>query len=668
MTATTTTTEGAAQDARVRALAHELRIAVRILNREVSDLVLADNGPAPAWTDFDRVYLNRSQLPQDVRTPRDIAVFVGAALHELGHTIFSPRPGAPLYERLASAQTLAPSGLMGTLNLVEDQRQERAIIGRFSPTRGYLSALVVDLILSGNAADTSWPLVCGRTWLPKAARAASRASWVEAFGEQSAREVARLVGAFQRLTDVGDADHLAAAQHVIDLHALLADSAMPTDGCGSGVDSNRKGENVPTPDEGPETADDADEDLSGDDDADGDGNGAPTADEDADDEGADDGDTNGAGSGEGDDEGDADDDATGNAADADDVDGDADEGKTSNGDDADDEDGEGSESDAPSTGSGEGSPDDDTTPTTTGNAPTADDVAKALDDAVSDVLSDDDVAQELSEYADAVDRASGGADLPERVADNGYRSDVDERIAVVAERLADVLGDLRADADSSWLRGTDRGRINVPRLYDPTGGLDPSRLFDQFTPDTLDATSVEAVVIVDVSGSMYGSEAALSDAVHAIHVAADRAEVALTVLGFGAYTHTIIDRSERPSGVVNIQCREDYTKPLESLRAAYDVLRASEAAHKVALIMSDGDWQRSERDDSEAIIGAMRADGMQTLSAFYQTGYVGGHDETMLRDLYAHGAETFAVMNDLGTLVDMFGDVVQRLMAEGAMR
>ena len=108
-------------------------------------------------------------LPEGLITREDIAVWVGAAMHELGHTLFTPRADTDLYRRLEAAAA-AVAGIMPVFNAVEDQRQERAIISRFAPMRGYLAAAAIRLILSNGEAGASWPLIAGRTWLPVEAR------------------------------------------------------------------------------------------------------------------------------------------------------------------------------------------------------------------------------------------------------------------------------------------------------------------------------------------------------------------------------------------------------------------------------------------------------------------------------------------------------------------
>ena len=253
-----THTQSIAEDVRVGALARELRIATKILNRDVADLKVIRYGPAPVWTDYADITLNRGMLPP-VTGAESIAVWVGAAMHELGHTLFTPRPGSDLHTRLKSASAAHP-GIFKTFNIAEDQRQERAIIARFAPMRGYLTAIVVTLILGegGNPA-TAWPLVAGRVWIAADARAEVRNAWRAQFGEHSAARIAALIGEYQTLRDPATKDAHRAARVLVELDRELANAAGEMSGCGA--PSSHRGESIETPESDAPTAADADADL-----------------------------------------------------------------------------------------------------------------------------------------------------------------------------------------------------------------------------------------------------------------------------------------------------------------------------------------------------------------------------------------------------------------------
>ena len=619
------TTQRVAHDLRLGALARELRIASKILNRDVTDLVIAEGGPAPAWTDLSKITLNRAMLPYHVDTPEGVATWVGAAMHELGHTLFTPRPGCELHARLDAAAKTLP-GVRLTYNLVEDPRQERAVISRFAPMRGYLTAMAVDLILTGGKPETAWPLVCGRTWLPREARAMVRAAWVAQRGEASAAQVAALVGEYQDLTDPAHGvQALTAARVIVELTELLAQQpdrpgdpgGDPGDGQGEGGDpvegdpqddgeprgcnapDERDGESIPTPEvSNVPNAADADEDLT-DDEAEGEAEGE------ADDEA---GDPQGTGEGTGEGEGEGD--------------------------------------------PAEGASDTAGTDPDAVAAPTRKELKEALEDAAAEVLAEPDVARDLGEYKAAVDDVIDP--LGSEVEQAAKFIEPDLAAQMVRDSLGDVLRDLHAEALPGWERGTSSGRVNVRRLNAPA--LRTGTLFDRFTPDALRDTSMALAVAVDVSNSMQNQEGNMTRAVWAIRHAADDGHVDLRVIGFGARSRVLATSDDRPTEMMpEVSCRDGSTLPVDAVEASYAWLRQAQAAHRVFLILSDGAWG-GDVARAEAMIDLMTEEGMETLS-------LGFGPSPKARD--PHHATRFLHLDTLADLPVLVGEMVEARMRDG---
>src|SRR5215472_12484668 len=190
---------------RLSRLGRELRLTDQILAIDVTTVTIVESGPAPAWTslDGDQISFSLRHMPLPLSRV-DIMVWLGTNAHELGHSLFSPRKDSVLMQRLMEADRLFIKGVMQLHNIVEDQREERLLIAKFRPWSNYLvAALGHHLKVRGPGA---WLLMAGRTWLSDQVRQSARTLFVQERGESTAKDVARLVGEYQRLTDPGDTE------------------------------------------------------------------------------------------------------------------------------------------------------------------------------------------------------------------------------------------------------------------------------------------------------------------------------------------------------------------------------------------------------------------------------------------------------------------------------
>ena len=204
--------------------------------------------PAPAWTDGEHIWLNANVLPQIAAglTDAELAVWLGSNHHELGHTLYSPRSSSTLIKAIKDLETSGLyKGLRRVENIVEDQRQERLVIARFRTWRTYLTAAAGYIVVEGLGGRMTpsigeiWPWIVGRTWLPADVRAKAKAGW-----PGDGDELARLVGAYQRLADPGEADSQDALQLLVDIRQCLIDGGEDLDNLPEGCGKGKPGEDL----------------------------------------------------------------------------------------------------------------------------------------------------------------------------------------------------------------------------------------------------------------------------------------------------------------------------------------------------------------------------------------------------------------------------------------
>jgi hypothetical protein len=487
----------------------------------------------------------------------EVAVWLGTNAHELGHVLYSPRAESALMQRIIAANSTVRPGIAQLANVVEDQRQERLLLARFAPWRGYLVAALAHHLSTGD--DGAWLLLCGRTWLPDDVRAKARARFAAVLGDQATATVARIVGEYQLLADPGDGDADEAWALLDELFALVPPEVTPTGPVctviqGGDPDTSTPGKAVPA------TADEADRRLSADDDAD-------------------DGD-------QGDDD-DAVDGRDGDAADSDDGGRQASDQSSGTG--------------SPEKGSSEGK----------GDPPKG--VAEALRDAAGDALDDADVADDLDRVVETLDVPAATSGASGDSAPGEFR-EADDSARRLEVEVTDALIELKDAVEPGWVRRTDSGRFNVRRwAFDPHAELDD--VFDRYEPGHLEAAEFDVVVLVDVSSSMSRAVWKVAEATWAIRRAVDALEGRCTVLTYNDLAHGVLAAGERPDGRVFTPQAWGGTNPHSALVEAYRLMTDSQATNRVVLILTDGDWEA--KIDNDAVIASLNRAGVLTALAGY---------------------------------------------------
>jgi hypothetical protein len=553
---------------RLARLGRELRLTDQILSLDLDTLSIVDKGPAPAWTTLegDHISFAMDKMPLP-KGAIDVAVWLGTNAHELGHVLFSPRRWSPLMQRVIEGDKVYMPGLAQLHNILEDQRQERLILGRFAPWRAYLIAALGHHIVAND--DSAWLLLCGRTWLPEEIRQQSKARFVIAYNETVADEVALIVGDYQRLTDPGDIESDDAWELLTRLHNLLP--SMPRlPGTGCQVMEGGEPDTDPQSGEGiPQTADEADEEGE---------------------------------SGEGDQEGNG-------------QDGETDSPSKGSGNDQ----GEGDESSSDQTGQG----------TSGGNDPppkvTPKDMRRSLTNAAGKQLeSDKEAKDDLDKVFDALRNGSAGGDIDGDFAEGEYIEATDQA-RMLHHEVGDALLELKDASEPGWVKRTDSGRLKVSRLINPN--IDQDEWFDRYDPGQLDASQMEVVVLLDVSGSMLGSTFALSEATWAIRQAVDDLEGSCAVLTYSSGEPRVMARpGDRPDGRMFKLEAWGSTEPKLALDEAHRLLANSQARNRLLVILTDGRWhERYDRPGrNDQMIDAINSAGVITTIALL--GSVAGTD------------------------------------------
>jgi len=145
--------------------------ADRVLTGDPLIVNVMPDGPAPAWSDGSAIYINQQEITDmDLETLTQVT---GLNYHELAHHFYTPRKGTELIKWVLQ------NDYMEATNMLEDQRIETLLIARYPAVAPYLVGTVARWL--GETPDDVagiYPLVRGRKYLPVEIREAYRDQFI----------------------------------------------------------------------------------------------------------------------------------------------------------------------------------------------------------------------------------------------------------------------------------------------------------------------------------------------------------------------------------------------------------------------------------------------------------------------------------------------------------
>ena len=219
-----------------------------------------------------------------------------------------------------------------------------------------------------------------------------------------------------------------------------------------------------------------------------------------------------------------------------------------------------------------------------------------------------------------------------------------------AEAFASELRRLRADFDPAWHRRVDTGRINPSRWEQ---GCEFDEAFDRYENGRADATDIEAVVLLDVSGSMGSQIRQASESMWAIKKALDVINATTSVVGYSDSDMMIYRPDERAGDRMTYVGVHGGTNPTKSLQYAQGLLANSNRAIKLLIVITDGEWDSSSLEKSEQSIREMRDGGVLTSLAWL------ANYNLDLQEKNLHGAEIVSHVRNASDLVHLGRSLVQ---------
>jgi hypothetical protein len=616
-----------------------------LTSRKINVHVVDDKSKnSPAWSGASDVYFNLNEV-RDEFDSQSLLSLQGLNFHELAHVRYTPRNGSEI------CRWVIEEDKWQAFNALEDQRIEGLLVSRFPSIVNWLTATVLDyLVREPKALTTLFALVRGRRYLPVEVRALARENYAN---QNDITELCDVVDSYRTLLFPEDTE--VAKDLITRYHNLLQNLPLiPQDGGnGSGegegatvevriYDPNghadRPTQGLESSHSRPASKEEQKQDrdnLSNTDKQDEAEVVKPKPDvvinvvkEDTT---------------PSNDDSDSSSDSDSDSSD------DSDSDSTANG---------GADSDLDSDDFDDSDDDFDSDSSGKGWSDTPSDVEKeqqVTDSVITDLL--DSITDELSKELDRLSIQVNGSPLLEGTNAKTPRKaqyenkPVTPDLHLVAKAFARELERLRAKHDPAWNKHVDSGRLNVNRYLN---GDDFDSVFDEWQEGRDDVTAIEAVICLDYSGSMSGSNADNAyKSMWAIKKALEQVNARTTVVCFDHNTTLLYGADEKAGTTIRDAGANGSTNPEEALLYAQNILANTEQPIRLLFTITDGYWESAKGEEA---VRQMKSAGVLTCQSLIGFGN---------RDLEAqrHSFELLAGVDSAKDVLSLGKDLVRLAIA-----
>ena len=238
-------------------------------------------------------------------------------------------------------------------------------------------------------------------------------------------------------------------------------------------------------------------------------------------------------------------------------------------------------------------------------------IAKKLNERMNEIKNDSAVKREVSETRKAI---SGNEDIKSIIKKAELLEMTPSQVAVsYARRFGTELERLVRNNDPMWDSRTPSGKLNISRTMNPDVNS-IGEMFDQWNIGN-DNSDIEAVMLIDNSGSMGGYMTEVCQNAWIIKRGVETIEGSVSVFAFDHESKKIYDKTERalPSKFRYINSRGN-TAPFRTLIEAERILTASDKSIKILFMLTDGDW--SDNEECDKVIKRLNQLGVLTCLVF----------------------------------------------------
>ena len=219
--------------------------------------------------------------------------------------------------------------------------------------------------------------------------------------------------------------------------------------------------------------------------------------------------------------------------------------------------------------------------------------------------------------------------------------------------FAQELERIRIDNDPDWKRELPTGKLNVRRAINADVN-DINKLFDRWQTGN-DDHDIEAVILLDRSGSMYNSMNPTCKASWIIKRALEKINASVSVLTFNDTSRVLYSSDEKAQASYAVVQSTGGTDPIYALSETERIMNTSKRKTKLLFLLTDGQFYGGSSDESIARLKEM---GVHTNLVFLgEASWAGWATENP--EKANHGVHNFRVITKPLDLVKVAKDVVR---------
>jgi hypothetical protein len=248
-----------------------------------------------------------------------------------------------------------------------------------------------------------------------------------------------------------------------------------------------------------------------------------------------------------------------------------------------------------------------------------------LEKRMSEIKNDKRIARELKDTRTAI---LGNTDTRTKLPKaNASEYPATAQGIAYARRFGRELERIVRDNDPAWERFLPSGKLNISRTMNPDVNA-IGEAFDVWDTGN-DNTEIEATILIDNSGSMWGLMSTVCEQAWIIKRGIESIDGSVSVYSFNSESKVVYESNEKAKpNAYRYVPNTGWTNPYRALIEAERALKASSKPNKLFFAITDGQW--SDDKDCNEVIKRMKEAGILTVVVYLSNDSDSLHD-IMLR-------------------------------------